>query len=109
MSPKPSPLSVPEQYELLLTKLSLAESDFAVPDAVGRSTALEEASGIVFELLYSLDFKHGGELVPRLAAIYGFVANELLRVGKTQDKAQLKQLRDMIATLQQSWYDQTAA
>lgn len=109
MTDKPVPPTVPEQYELLLSKLSRAESELDATDAAGRGSALEEASGIVFDLLYSLDFKHGGEMVPRLAAIYGYVANELLRVGKTQDKTQLKHLRDMIATLMQSWYGQNAA
>jgi len=109
MTSKPAPPSVPEQYELLLAKLSHAESELSQSDEAGRSTALEEASGIVFDLLYSLDFKHGGEMVPRLAAIYGYVANELLRVGKTRDRSQVSQLRAMITTLQQSWYGQSAA
>jgi flagellin-specific chaperone FliS len=109
MTPRVVPSSIPEQYEQLLAKLARAESELDVSEDAGRSGALEEASGIVFDLLYSLDFKHGGEMVPRLAAIYGYVANELLRVGKTRDRTQLVQLRDMIRTLQQSWYGQSAA
>jgi flagellin-specific chaperone FliS len=102
--------NVPQQYELLLGKLASAEKDFEAGADAGRSTHLEEASGIVFDLLYSLDFRHGGELVPRLAAVYGYIANQLLAVGKTRDKAQLLHLRDMITTLRQSWYTgQTAA
>jgi len=94
---------VPEQYELLLRKLSFAERELEAGDVGGRSGHLEEASGIVFDLLYSLDFKNGGELVPRLAALYGYIGNELLNVGRTGDRAQLGHLRDMIATLRQSW------
>jgi len=94
---------IPEQYELLLRKLSLAERELEAGDLGGRSGQLEEASGIVFDLLYSLDFKNGGELVPRLAALYGYIGNELLNVGRTGDRAQLGHLRDMIATLRQSW------
>jgi flagellin-specific chaperone FliS len=95
--------SVPIQYELLLRKLALAERELEVGDTGGRSGHLEEASGIVFDLLYSLDFKHGGELVPRLAALYGYIGNELLNVGRTGDSVQLGHLRDMITTLKQSW------
>lgn len=95
--------SVPDQYELLLSKLALAERELEASDIGGRSGHLEEASGIVFDLLYSLDFKHGGELVPRLAALYGYIGNELLNVGRTGDTVQLGHLRDMIATLKQSW------
>lgn len=97
-------LSIPQQYELLLSKLSAAEQDLSTDDACARSTHLEEAAGIVFELLYSLDFKTGGELVPRLAALYGYLANELLNVGRTRDRSQLSHLRDMIMTLKQAWY-----
>ncbi len=101
--------SVPEQYELLLTKLARAERELEAGESVGRSSHLEEASGIVFDLLYSLDFKRGGELVPRLAALYGYIANELLNVGKSGDRVQLAHLRDMITTLRQSWYGAQSA
>jgi flagellin-specific chaperone FliS len=94
---------IPVQYELLLRKLALAQRELEAGSLGGRSGHLEEASGIVFDLLYSLDFKNGGELVPRLAALYGYIGNELLNVGRTGDRAQLAHLRDMIATLRQSW------
>lgn len=102
-------LSIPEQYEQLLAKLALAERELTAGGSVGRSRHLEEASGIVFDLLYALDFRRGGELVPRLAALYGYIGNELLNVGRTGDRAQLAHIRDMIATLRQSWYDGEAA
>lgn len=101
-------VSVPEQYEQLLAKLARAERELAEAGAAGRSKHLEEASGIVFDLLYALDFRRGGELVPRLAALYGYIGNELLNVGRTGDRAQLAHLRDMIATLRQSWFDTEA-
>ena len=95
--------SIPAQYDLLLAKISLADHELAINAPVGRSAHLEEASAIVFDLLYSLDFKNGGELVPRLAALYGYIGNELLSVGRTGDRVQLGHLRDMIETLKQSW------
>jgi flagellar biosynthetic protein FliS len=97
-------LKIPDRYELLLGKIGRAEREFEAEGVGGRSLHLEEASSIVFDLLYSLDFKSGGELVPRLAGLYGYIANELLSVGRTRDKAQLAHLRDMITTLRQSWY-----
>lgn len=99
---------IPEQYELLLSKLARAERELESEEAAGRSSHLEEASGIVFDLLYSLDFRGGGELVPRLAALYGYIANQLLLVGKSRDRVQLAHLRDMITTLRQSWYGNAA-
>lgn len=104
-----SAAGVPEQYELLLGSLAQAERELESGAAAGRIPSLEEASGIVFDLLYSLDFKHGGELVPRLAALYGYIANELLNVGKTGDRVRLAHLRDMVISLRRSWYDRNAA
>jgi flagellin-specific chaperone FliS len=95
--------AIPAQYDLLLSKIALAEHELETHELGNRSAYLEEASGIVFDLLYSLDFKNGGELVPRLAALYGYIGNELLNVGRTGDRVQLGHLRDMIGTLKQSW------
>ena len=95
--------TIPAQYDLLLAKLSLADREIESNGIGGRGAHLEEASGIVFDPLYSLDFKNGGELVPRLAALYGYIGNELLNVGRTGDRVQLEHLRDMIETLKQSW------
>jgi len=105
----PADVGVPEQYEQLLGKLAKAERELEAGAGGGRSGSLEEASAIVFDLLYALDFRHGGEMVPRLAALYGYIGNELLNVGRTGDRVQLTHLRDMVATLRKSWYDGEAA
>ena len=91
-----------ERYDVLLGKLALADRELADGKTAGRGGSLEEASGVVFDLLYALDFRGGGEIVSRLAALYGYIGNELLNVGKTADRAQLADIRDMIATLRDS-------
>ena len=95
--------SVLRQYELLQAKLARAASELESGNSIGRSDYLEAASAIIFELLFSLDFKRGGELVPRLAALYGYIGNELLNVSRTKDWEQLGHIRDIITTLQRSW------
>ncbi|MEO7085980.1 MAG: flagellar protein FliS [Gemmatimonadaceae bacterium] len=90
------------QYALLQAKLAKAANELECGDTIGRSDYLEAASAIVFDLLYSLDFKRGGELVPRLAALYGYIGNELLDVSRTRDREQLEHLRDMVTTLLES-------
>lgn len=99
---------IPERYEQLLSKLADADRDLEAREVPGRSTHLEEASAIIFDLLYSLDFRQGGELVPRLAALYGYVASQLLLIGKTRSRADLGHVRDMIKSLKQSWYGNAA-
>ena len=99
---------IPERYEQLLAKLADADHELELGDAPGRSSHLEEASAIVFDLLYSLDYRQGGELVPRLAALYGYIASQLLLIGKTRSRADLAHVRDMIRSLRQSWYGNAA-
>lgn len=101
-------LTVPDQYELLLAKLARAERELK-DEPNGRGSELEEASGIVFDLLYSVDFRTGGEMAPRLAALYGYIANELLTIGRNHDRAQLNHVRDIVTTLHQSWFEVEAA
>jgi flagellar biosynthetic protein FliS len=98
----------PDKYEQLLAKLSDADRDLELHDVPGRSSHLEEASAIVFDLLYSLDYRQGGELVPRLAALYGYVATQLLVIGKTRNRSDLNHIRDIIRSLRQSWYGTAA-
>jgi len=107
--PDVADLSVAEQYELLLAKLARADGELDADVRGGRSGSLDEASSIVFDLLYSLDFKGGGEVVPRLAGLYGYIANELLTVGKTGNRAQLAHVRDMVSMLRESWYGSPAS
>jgi flagellin-specific chaperone FliS len=98
-------LSIPERYELLLAKLARAERELSGGGTAERTGCLEEASALVFGLLYDLDFKHGGELVPRLAGLYGYVASELVSVGRTGDLTKLRHVRDIISSLRRSWDD----
>lgn len=99
---------IPQLYDQLLAKLAEADRDLERHDVPGRSSHLEEASGILFDLLYSLDFRQGGELVPRLAALYGYIASQLLLIGKTRNRADLTHIRDIIRALKQSWYGNAA-
>lgn len=115
LSPEAPPVAqghrptIPERYSKLLDAMSRADRALETRDGAGRADTLAEASGIVFDLLYALDFKRGDETVPRLAAIYGYIGNELLNVARTGDRQQLGHLRDMVTTLRKSWYDKEAA
>lgn len=99
---------IPERYEQLLAKLADADRDLEQHEIPGRSSHLEEASAIIFDLLYSLDFRHGGELVPRLAALYGYIASQLLVIGKSRNRTDLTHVRDIIRSLKRSWYGDAA-
>jgi hypothetical protein len=42
-------------------------------------------------------------LAPRLAALYGFFASELLVISRTADREQIGRLLDMVTVLSGSW------
>ena len=80
---------VSERYPNCSRTLALADQALETGDGAGRVRRWPRTSGIVFDLLYSLDFRRGGETVPRLAAIYGYIGNELLNVRQDGRPLQL--------------------
>lgn len=90
---------VPVLYERLAEALRDAENAITAGDLTARARHVERASSVVFELLAAVNFDRGGELAPRLAALYGFFAAELLTSARTFDRGQIRRLRDMVAVL----------
>lgn len=102
--------SSPEQlvillYEHLLANLRRASIQIDVRDIEGKSTSLQKALDILFELLSSLDRQAGGELAERLSALYLYFISEIGTVGRSLDRAKLEQLIAMIAGLHESMAD----
>jgi flagellar secretion chaperone FliS len=99
---------VPLLYAHLLRHLEAAVEHIAHPDAERRTHHLEQALAILFELLATLDFERGGEVAPRLAALYSYFASEIIGVGRSLDLELLQRIIGMIAGLHESW-EQVAA
>ena len=99
---------VPELYAALESSLGLIDSAIAWGDADGKTQALEAAMAIVFDLIASVDFERGGELAPRLAALYGFFSSELLFIARFDGREQLRALQDMLSVLRGTWFDTAA-
>jgi len=59
----------------------MSDSHLATHDDAEHFGILVDASNTVLEALRGLDFKRGGEVAPRLASLYGYVAGELLTVN----------------------------
>lgn len=94
---------VPLMFEHLLSSLRRADVQIASGDLEGKAVSLERANSIVLELISSLDFGRGGEIAPRLSALYAFFAGEILSIGRSLDREQLGRLIEMIAGLHQAW------
>jgi len=99
---------VPLLYEHLCANLRRAAAQIEAGDIEGKAASLDRASGIVFELLASLDFEAGGDLASRLAALYSFFATEISTAGRTLDRERLDRVTSMVASLHEAWQQAAA-
>jgi flagellar protein FliS len=96
---------VPDLYEALAAALLVADTAIVERNAEAKTRGLERATAVVFELIASMDFERGGELAPRLAALYAYFSSELLYIGRSDDRQQIRGLLDMIGVLTGTWHD----
>lgn len=94
---------VPAMYERLIGALRRAAEACSGGNASVLKGEMEAASATVFELLGTLNFKEGGELTPRLAALYGYFASEILVLGHSADRESLDRLIEMVEILNGQW------
>lgn len=90
-------------YEHLLSHLRKAKVQMGNRDIEGKGASLEKASSIVVELLATLNTEKGGEVATRLAALYAYFADEILRISLRSDMVSLDKLIAMVADLHESW------
>lgn len=64
---------------------------------------LRRAEMIISHLQASLDFEHGGELAPRLAAIFSFCLRHLNQARINRDPERIEQVRGLLGTLGDAW------
>jgi flagellar secretion chaperone FliS len=64
---------------------------------------LRRAEMIITHLQGSLDFEQGGEIAPRLAAIYVFCQRHLNEARIYADPARIEQVRGLLGTLRDAW------
>ncbi|CAN5240940.1 hypothetical protein BH09GEM1_BH09GEM1_12430 [soil metagenome] len=94
---------VPVLYDRLIGALRRAAVECATKRVSELALEIEAASGAVYELLGTLNFREGGELTPRLAALYGYFASEILVLSHSADERSIDQLREMVEILSGQW------
>ena len=98
---------VPLMYEHLLVGLKRASKQIRDRDIEGKAASVEKASGILYELMASLNFEEGGEIAPRLASLYGYFLRELTEASRTLDADRLDPLIEMVSSLHEAWVEAT--
>ncbi len=80
-----------------------ARRHLAAKDIAARSRSISRACSILMELFGSLDFQRGGEISPRLAALYEYMHRRLLEANRDQADAPLAEVLGLLATLSEAW------
>jgi len=98
---------VPLMYEHLLVGLKRASKQIQDEDIEGKAASVEKASGILYELLGSLNFEEGGEIASRLASLYTYFLKELTEASRTLEADRLEPLIEMVSSLHEAWVEAT--
>lgn len=83
-----------------LAQASVAMSEREIESAHNK---LRRAEMIISHLQASLDFERGGEIAPRLAAIYLFCQRHLNQARLHTDPQRIEQVRDLLGSLRDAW------
>ena len=83
----------------------LAQASIAMTERQFESAhnKLRRAEMIISHLHASLDYERGGEIAPRLAAIYGFCQRHLNQARTNADPEAIEQGRGLLGTLRDAW------
>ena len=95
--------AVPAAYERLTKSLEGAARAHASGEPLLVKQELDAALSLVFSLLGTLNYKDGGELAPRLGALYGYFASEILVLMHTMDSEALARVIEMVEILNGQW------
>ncbi len=95
--------AIPATYERLCESLRGAARAQAASDPARAKQELDSALSLVFSLLGTLNYKGGGELAPRLGALYGYFASEILVLMHAMDTASLERVIEMVGILNGQW------
>jgi flagellar protein FliS len=83
-----------------LAQASVAMTERQVESAHNK---LRRAEMIISHLQASLDYERGGEIAPRLAAIYTFCQRHLNQARISADPEKIEQVRALLGTLRDAW------
>ena len=64
---------------------------------------LRRAELIINHLQASLDYERGGQIAPRLYAIYAFAKRHLNQARATSDPRKIDEIRNLLRTLRDAW------
>lgn len=89
-----------EGLERFIEQAALALDNRAYEHAARSCVRVRD---ILFELQSTLNFRDGGEIAPRLDALYTFLTNEVIEASLRHDPARMRSLLKVIHPLTEAW------
>jgi flagellar protein FliS len=72
-------------------------------DVALMNERMQRAEAILNELRSTLDFEQGGEIAPRLEAIYSFCQRHLIQARLKKDPQKIEQVMKLLGELRDAW------
>ena len=90
-------------YNGAIERINMAKAKMQAKDYAGKAQLLNKAIEIIGGLRSFLDFEKGGDLAPRLAALYDYMERTLLEGSARNDMAKLDEVIELLRSIKEGW------
>ena len=90
-------------YNGAIERINMAKARMQAKDAAGKGQLIGKAIDIIGGLRSFLDFEKGGELAPRLEALYDYMERTLLQASAKNDVAKLDEVLSLLHSTKEGW------
>ncbi|ADP98132.1 MULTISPECIES: flagellar export chaperone FliS [Marinobacter] len=90
-------------YNGAIERINMAKARMQAKDAAGKGQLIGKAIDIIGGLRSFLDFEKGGELAPRLEALYDYMERTLLQASAKNDVEKLDEVLSLLHSIKEGW------
>ncbi|RCW71171.1 flagellar protein FliS [Marinobacter nauticus] len=90
-------------YNGAIERINMAKAKMQAKDYAGKAQLLNKAIEIIGGLRSFLDFEKGGDLAPRLEALYDYMERALLEGSARNDMAKLDEVIELLRSIKEGW------
>lgn len=90
-------------YQGAIDFLKRAKTHLEAGEIAGKGLCISKAHAIIAELLSSLDCEIGGDLARNLAALYGFMMDQLMSAHLRNESKPIEDVIRLLSTLKEGW------
>ncbi|WP_430414920.1 flagellar export chaperone FliS [Marinobacter adhaerens] len=90
-------------YNGAIERINMAKARMQASDHAGKGQLIGKAIDIIGGLRSFLDFEKGGDLAPRLEALYDYMERTLLEASAKNDVAKLDEVLSLLRSIKEGW------